>query len=269
MSDHPKTARLRADHHEIEAKLVVVSERAERILLEIAGLAEIAGDRLMPAAAQTIRDSYYDTRSADLQCADLALRIRHVDGACQVALKGKSRRVGEAVERLEIEYTWSPEAFDRIAQVLREHGIDALSAGADPGETPEKALARLGLTLIQGRETHRLRRRIVKNNTTLGEMALDHVVYRSRGRKVHHYEIELESDSSSSVPAVNEIASALIARYSPAARPWYRSKVATGVAIDRLIDRPGADVLLNRGNRISQDGYDAIERILSEELQVP
>jgi len=260
-------------NREIESKLVIVSDHAERLWLEIANFIKIAGFDLLPLEEQTIHDRYFDTDNADLARADLALRIRRVDSRTEIGLKGKSRKLDTgAIERLEAEYPWSFDGFMLVIRALYQHGIKLPAPSRFDADRAEATLTDQGLKTIQERTTHRLPRQIVAQNgqgAALGELALDHVTYRYRSRDIHHYELEVEAKSADAYPGLHVIVDALRTEYPDITLPWDHSKVATGKAIEYFDEHGDSEKLLDAQGGLTRESYNRIDRLLREKLKCP
>lgn len=254
----------RAAETEIETKLVVVSERPDEILERIAGTGELAGFSLVAMTEQSIRDVYYDTPAQLLRAADLALRVRQVNWTLTLGLKGRSRRLGAAIERLEIERPWSAAGLAEVLAALARLGV-VVGAGApgEPVDEPEAALRALGLAPFQERLTQRARREIAdRERAHLGELALDRAVFAFGRERVRHYEIEIEAPGAQALDGTAALATALLTAWPGELRPWEHSKVATGRAIEHLVATRPPALLLNRAGAPTAAAYDAMDRWL-------
>lgn len=252
------------DETEIEAKLVVVSDRADEILEHLAGAGEFGGLTLIPMTEQSIRDVYYDTPAQALRAADLALRVRQVNWTLTLGVKGRARRVGPAIERLEIERPWSGAALGEILGVLRQHGV-AIEAELppEPVHEPAPTLGAAGLVPFQERFTQRARRQIVdRERAIVGELAIDRAVFAFDAVRVRHFEIEIEAEGRQALDAVSALAAALLAAWPGELRTWDHSKVATGRAIEHVMATRPPALLLTRTGGLNAAAYDAMDRWL-------
>ena len=253
---------------EVEATLAVVAGDPEGIFESIAAWPAIAGHTLSAATVLILHDRYFDTESGALAGARFALRIRETEGARLLALKGKSRRLdGGGITRLELEGPCSAETLAAIHRTLARHGVHlpAPAAPAVDGDV-DAALRRMGLDVIQDRQTRRLLRRLHGGGgeAPLGELVLDRVDYRVGGRRLRHWEIEIESRS----PALDLAACIHVLReHDPRAlRPWDYSKVATGRALQKLCGSAPDPTWFAAPDRLSPAGYEALETILGGTL---
>ncbi|WP_169923918.1 CYTH domain-containing protein [Sulfurifustis variabilis] len=249
---------------EIESKLVVISDRTEEILEGIAATGELAGLTLVPMTEQSIRDIYFDTRSHALRAADLALRLRRVNWTSVLGLKGKSRRVAGAIERLEVERPWSADGLAEIAGLLRRYGAPVAEGATPPAvHEPEPALESLGLLPIQERLTQRARRQIVdRERAVVGELAIDRSVFVFEGSRVRHFEIEIEAAGRERFGGMAALSAALLAAWPGELRPWEHSKVATGRAIEHLMATRPPALLMGSSGGFNEAAYEAMDRWL-------
>jgi inorganic triphosphatase YgiF len=250
---------------ESELTLVICSDAPQYIADRIGQLSDIPGYKLCCAKHRSIRDSYFDTRERELKSAGWALRIREIDGALFIALKGPQEADGSGiVARLEIEDAWSPEAFDEILRELSRHGF--LTAAARKSTAmlgPFQEMEAAGFQLVQARETSRRTIDIVKlpQNVSAVEMAVDAVEYRFKIGKIRHYEVELESKSEIGPEAIRDVIRTLQATFGDELRIWPFSKLATGWALERLLQD---QLIVISGNAsLRPSDYDKIEALLS------
>jgi len=259
---------------EIEATLILMPDQVEAVLQPLRALTSIAGYRLRPGNTQRIHDLYVDTVDAALRHQDLALRVRRVDSARLIALKGKSRLRGAGeVERLELERPWSLGALAEILQALVDNGIELRppATGLADGE-PEAVLDKAGLVIVQERDTQRMLRDVFDpdqdGHQPVGELAIDESIYHLGGRDVRHDEIELEGKVPDAFPGLNTVVEALLKRFGPAVRRWEHSKLATGHAIAKLLQHD-APLVLDGSGRLQPDAYIAIDRYLKQAGATP
>lgn len=253
----------RPEETEIEIKLVVISDRTEEILERIAASGEFAGFSLVSMAEQSIRDIYFDTPAHALRAVDLALRLRRVNWTSVLGLKGKSRRVGNAVERFEVERPWSAEGLAEIARLLRQHGAPLAHDPPPVVHDPEPTLQAIDLLPFQERLTQRARREIVdRERAVVGELDIDRAVFALEGHRVRHFEIEIEATGSENLAAMAVVSEALLAAWPDELRVWEHSKVATGRAIEHLLATRPPALLLTRSGGLNGAAYDAMDRWL-------
>lgn len=256
---------MRSIEHELT--LVICSEAPESIADRIGHPSEIPGYRLRHATDHSIEDSYFDTPSRELKSQGYALRIREIDGSPFIALKGPQQANDSGiVARVEIEDVWSLEAFDEILKELSRHGIST-SVAKRPERLldPFRQMEAAGFQPIQTRETSRRTIDIVKapGNVRAAEMAVDAVVYRFQSGTIRHYEVELESKSEIGPEAIRDVMRYLQATFGNSLRLWPYSKLATGAALERLLE--DRSIVVSENASVRPSDYDKIEALLSAE----
>jgi hypothetical protein len=253
---------MRSIEHELT--LVICSEAPEVIADRIGQLSEIPGYKLCCARDRSIRDSYFDTPERELKSREWALRIREIDGSLFIALKGPQEADDSGiVERLEIEDAWSLEAFDEILRELSRHGFST-SVARKPAASPSplQEIEAAGFQRIQIRETTRRSIDIVKlpQNLRAVEMAVDAVTYRFDAGRIRHYEVELESKSEVGPGAIRGVMRHLQSAFGDELKIWPYSKLATGAALERLLqDR---SIVVNENASLHPSDYVKIEAVL-------
>ncbi|MFQ6021717.1 MAG: CYTH domain-containing protein [Acidiferrobacterales bacterium] len=76
---------------EIEITMIVCGHKPQAVLEEICALEWIGRYRVLPRAANTIRDHYFDLPDNALRTQRLALRVREISGCQWLTLKGAAR----------------------------------------------------------------------------------------------------------------------------------------------------------------------------------
>jgi inorganic triphosphatase YgiF len=248
---------------EIEGKLVVWADEADRVVEQIAALEEAAGYRLAPGPDLELTDAYFDTPGEELKRLGMALRVRdEVRGGRRLrllTLKGDARSGEDAlVERTEIERPWSEAALLAALDVLELRGaaLPGPQAKQDrpPGPTaPEEILAGLGFRLIQRRRTLRRVRNVHRPAAAeaepLAELAIDTVTFAVEGSEIHHHEVEAERKAAGGERAAIAVLRFLSERFVGRLRPWPHPKLAIGqalLALHRQGELPG--MVDDRGN---------------------
>jgi inorganic triphosphatase YgiF len=251
-------------NREVEAKLVIRSERPREIAREIASLAAVGRFRLVARGTLALRDSYFDTEDGDLRRAGASLRIRAVDGERWITLKGPAERDAESgtVERDETELPWSREALHRVVAALSALGVDLPSGreGAG-GDDPVAALRALGLRPVQDRATERRVRDVLaeEGGDPVAELVVDSVRYQLDGREVWHHEVEVEAKGRNGGKVVRAVAAALRERFPDTLRPWTRGKLSTGRVLERLLRSRELEGLLGPDGSLTPAAYDRID----------
>lgn len=256
---------VQAKPRETEAALVIHSNKAEAIAKEIASLHALGKYRLERQETQEIRDVYFDTPDGELQEQQLALRIRQVGGKFLITLKGASALSDwGGRERIEIEMPWSRQALTQILEALRDRDIEVaeLYKGFSRAK-PVETMTRLGFRVVQDRKTRRQVRDVVRDDesrdTVLAEMAIDSVTYRFGRQVVRLHEIEIESKAKGKTASLADVVNTLVGKYKPTLRMW-ESKLATGRAIQELLEDGALDKLVDQNNNLKPAAYDVIER---------
>ncbi|MFT7671053.1 MAG: inorganic triphosphatase YgiF [Planctomycetota bacterium] len=252
---------------EIEAKLVVISTDREAVFSELREVSSFAGLAARPFSERFLTDRYFDLPNAQLASHGCALRLRRqAEGEVVrtiMTFKGALRsETGLGTERAEIEAEWSAEIMLEIIAELREMGIHVVDASLTANQTPRDALAELGFSLIQQRQTKRLATDLDRGAGPVAELALDHVTYGSGPVRIDHYELEVEALGGTDATEVNRIATELLHGRPGDLRPWKLSKTAVGRALEELQAEDGLGEVLT-GNQLSSAGYDLLERRLA------
>jgi len=249
---------------ELEATLVVCATDPEKVVAEIANLTSLADFRLKETHALRMRDIYFDTVDSALRERGWGLRVRTIGSNQWLTFKGSATATQwGAVAYTEMEWEWSGEAFSKVLMELGKIGVSLtvmheIFDYADPVAT----MKRLGLEIIQDRETFRQAREVfykfAEEAYALAELVLDSVTYRFQGSDILHYELEIEARQPDACHSMVEIEEALFAIWGPVLRKWVHSKLATGWAIERLLG-VGAlqDAVHNR--KLTSGAYDEIE----------
>jgi hypothetical protein len=250
---------------ETEIALAICADDAARIAKKIAARRTLGAYQLVPRPTQKIRDVYFDTRDQSLQKRKLALRIRELNGDALIALKGPSRANADGVpERLEIEARWSRTALTRVLRELCAHGIVVEMAQRDfAREEPHATLARLGFGVIQDRTTRRQIRHVIPRTAPSkivdAELAIDAVTYRFGTQRVRLREIEIEARRAHA--RIGDLVRHLETLFQPALRQWY-GKLATGLAIQALLEQGARQELLDDKNNLTPAAWDRLAREL-------
>ncbi|MCI0475186.1 MAG: CYTH domain-containing protein [Anaerolineales bacterium] len=250
---------------ETEIALAICADDAARIAKKIAALRALGTYRLEPQKTQKIRDVYFDTRDQLLQKQKLALRIRDLNGKVLIALKGPShKKANGAQERLEIEAAWSRDALARVVRELDARDIEIEMARRDFARAdPMATLARLGFHVVQARTTRRQVRNVVPRDASSkivhAELAIDAVTFRFGNQRVRLHEIEIESKRAHA--RLGDLVRHLETMFEPALRLWH-GKLATGRAIQALLEKGALQELLDDKNNLTPRALDRISRNL-------
>jgi inorganic triphosphatase YgiF len=256
---------------EVEAALIAASDDAGGLARRLAALRELNGYLLSPRPEERIADDYLDTADARLGTKRVALRVRLLDGAARLTLKGPTERRGVATSRrLELEQPWSAAAAGRALRALANLDIRlARRTASRAWRNPEDFVSALGLVHVQRRETLRkprdVRDRGGASDAPLAELALDTVSYRIGRRKVRLFEVEIEAKRKEGVAAASRVAGLLIERWGGGLRAWKHSKLATGLALDALERDGKLAALLSPAGWLTPKGIDLLARRLARE----
>ncbi|HEX2188261.1 MAG TPA: CYTH domain-containing protein [Longimicrobiaceae bacterium] len=249
---------------EVEAKLIVVSERPREVVERVAALGSLAGRRLVDRGEQRLRDVYHDTPGGELVRRRAAVRLRHGDGGVRLTLKAEGRavRAGTA-DRLEVEAAWSAAALERVAAALEGLGVGLPRPASADGE-PGEVLARMGLVVVQDRVTVRRVRDVLPpgagGGAPLAELVVDSVGY--VGGRAWHHEVEVEARGEEGAAALEELEDALAGLFAGELRAWPHSKQATGKAVEALLAGPGGEGLVGPGGDLVPAAYERIDAYL-------
>ena len=253
---------------EIEATLMVYSPEPQVILSQISALTSVAVYELLPAGIRLIRDSYLDTGDDALQAGRLALRVREIDSTYLLTLKGPGHTTDSlGVAREEIEEEWSLDAFSQVMSELADRGIsirkpNQKSERADPLEVAGSA----GFKVVQERETRREIRNLVlsgdKAEEILAELAIDSVVYRFMDREFRLHEVEVELKGKGDGAVLRDVVQGLRSMWEHELRDWPHSKLATGKAIEQLLESGELQGMIDKHDHLHREAYNQIDDFL-------
>jgi CYTH domain len=245
-------------HPEYELVLMVRSCEPAAVLEKVSGLASLGNFRLKARETENIRDVYFDTPDHSLSRRRLNLRLRYLTNVVRITLKqSPGLLTRNRNERREIELDWSFASLSKILKEISDRGIRLQSA--DPGESdPRDALKKLGLVVIQDRETKRKPREVVSvRGEILAEVAIDSVTYHFEGANIVIDEVEVESKSKNGKAAADEVVENLALAFGPELQRWRSGKLSTGLKIEKLLRNGRLDGLLQEG-RLKMDAYDLL-----------
>jgi inorganic triphosphatase YgiF len=259
MSDQPR---------EVEGVLLVSADDQEGAGRRVGALERVDRFELRPRPTQRIRDVYLDTGDGDLAGAQVAFRVRELDGRPLLTLKANPVRSGLAAERLELEAPWSAEALQSMLEELRRHGVQLPDPpeGIGAGE-PLADLAGLGLHPTQRRHTTRTPRDVRERGTDGGpvaELTIDDVAYQLPAGTARLLEVEVEAKGGGGLETVQALLGALAEVLSDALRPWPYGKLATGRAVEQLLAAGRLEGLLDPSGRISPAAHDQLADYLAQ-----
>ncbi len=252
------------ENKELEAKFVVISEKPQQIIDKLLHIKAISGYDLSPKKNFEIRDIYFDDDFQRLKKSQLALRIRILEGEIYITLKGKPTFSSwGAIERLEVELPWSPNALNKIFEILNEKNIP-LERSADnfSNEDPILTLERCGLQVVHDRESYRRTFNIsssVNRSQYLVELVVDTVKFHIGKQIILHHEIELETLSSEGITILKELVHTLHEQFYPEIQIWKYSKLESGIAIELLYKNKKLQKYIKGDGNLFPGGYKEIE----------
>ena len=252
---------------EVELSLVITADDPESVLRRLARLREVGSYVLHARGSDRIVDHYFDTPDGALRKQGLALRLRMLDGATLIGLKGPRRSASTRTEdRLELEGPFSSEAVEEVARRIGGGRPVAGSTDVDSADPDAILEAALGVGLIQRRETVRLLRDVADarepSGPVLAELALDRVRFEVGSREVRHYEIEIEAKRTGrGTSAARAIAAELVTRHPDELAEWPYGKLPTGKAIEQLL-ADGKLAELGPDGALTFRAYEQIRRYL-------
>ncbi len=248
---------------EVEVVLMITSADQGSTAEEAAGLTSVGSFELRASGRKRIHDVYFDTEDGRLRGRRMNLRVRVVDGERVITLKRSAGRfTWRRDERQELELPWSQESLRNVASELKGLGIQgAFRFEPDPVET----MKRLGLVVLQDRETDRRLRDVASTDRPAGvlaELAIDGVVYHFRSGDLHLFELELEARSEEGRRSLEVLREGLRERLGSSVQAWKWGKLATGRVIERLLMNGELEGLVD-GGRLMPAAFERIERALA------
>jgi hypothetical protein len=253
---------------ETEATLVVCSEDPASVAEKIACLTSIGNYTLESRGVTEFNDTYF---LGGTLLQGFAVRIRDAGHQVLVALKGPPTKTDwGAVQRPEIEAPWSQEA---VRQIMEEIGGETAATPVNDCDfeqaSPLEILERLGLYVVQARETRRQVRDVlvsVKGSVeVIAELVIDAVIYHFGVQDVRHYEVEVEEKRPGHVDEIREVLDYIIADFGTRLREWDQDKLSTGMAIEQLLLRGEMDGLFTDENALIPAAYDKLDLYFSTE----
>jgi inorganic triphosphatase YgiF len=253
------------DGREAEAVLMVVSDDPAAVHSKIARLDTIADMALGPITEFEADDSYFDTPAHTLSERGLALRLRRLGDRTLVGLKGEEEWTEKSVLRLELEASWSSNAFADVLHELGFRNIRFTAPGfAISGKDPAEVLGAIGLVPIQTRHLVRSARPVLGGNgETVGELASDIVTQEIGGTSVVYREIEVEASDASNASGVSQLSDRLLADFPDDLRNWSHSKLANGAALERLARTGALAGLVGADGQLTGAGIEALAKELT------
>jgi len=263
---------------EMEATLIICSQDPEEVAQKIVALTEIKNYRLLPQKPKTIHDIYFDKHDPKsekgdfiLEAKKMALRVREIGATHLITLKGPSKKTDwGGIERPEMERLWCKDAVTSVLKETKHKKLKKLQLSEDfDRKQPRDVMIGLSLKVVQDRETLRQIRNVVAldddDSPIFGEMAIDSVTYTFGKQKILHYEVELESKMRDGANVVKAVSENLVKMFEPALRRWDYGKLATGKAIEKLLDEGALEGLVDGKNKLKLSAYDKIDEYLKKD----
>ncbi|MFH0960868.1 MAG: methylated-DNA--[protein]-cysteine S-methyltransferase [Pseudomonadota bacterium] len=250
---------------EIEAKLIIFANYPG-VIKEISTLDSISDLKLGPICEDVFEDTYFDLPGGVLSGVKWAVRSRRYHDKEIMAFKGPALGTEEgALERPEHEIDWDFDSPQKISSFLENLKISVNFSPAGDFLNPEKFLQTGGFYVIQRRQTTRITRKVFAkgNPNPVAEMAIDSVLFTVGPRRLHHYEIEIESLSQFDHSPIKEALSFLIERFSSSVTPWKYDKLTTvGVIIEMI--KSGTLQGISSYEYLEKSAYDQVLARLEE-----
>lgn len=249
---------------EIEATVVICDEDPERISADIEGLEALGTYRFSRRGRTTIEDVYFDSPDGILKETGWALRIRRTDDVWLLTAKGPGHRPMDGVAvRNELESPWSREGLSRVLPALPLVGERRIVVSCIESD-PVSSLVGSGLVRIHHRTTRRHTADLSKSlsGNVYAELAVDRVTYRFPSGPILHWEVEIEAKGKGNSATVSEMMRNLLMIYGGSLRKWDYGKLATGSAVQRLIEEGSIENLIGSDRRLLPGAYDLIEALL-------
>lgn len=221
---------------ETEAKLVIVSQNPEKLKAEITGLSSLAQFPLEHAQEITFQDLYFDSPDRGLSKRKWALRLRQYPDCEKIAMKGPALQHDDgSLSRPELETGSDTQALVRISKLAVDIGVNLDVGKLSRNLGAETSLKRMGLEIIQKRNTRRTTRVILDPEKTkpIGELAFDEVSFSAGAQDFKHYEIEIESWEGPEFTLIKDAIQFLKKQFGTSLMAWSIDKLTTvGIICD-------------------------------------
>ena len=244
-----------SSHAEYELVLMVRSLNPASVMEKISELTSLGDYRLVRNGIENLRDLYFDTPDHSLSRRRLNLRLRYLGSLARITLKqSPGLLTRNRNERRETELDWSPSSLSKIMEAISSRGIRLETNASGVGD-PTDSMKKLGLIVIQDRETKRASRGIVSvEGATLAELAIDSVTYHFAVGDIMLDEVEVEAKSKNGQEVVDEVAQYLTRMFGPELQRWKSGKLSTGMKIEKLLDNGRLKGMIEEG-RLKQEAY--------------
>ncbi len=252
---------------ETETTLRLTSGERQETLRKLQTLEKIGPYLLLNPRRETVRDRYLDTPGNRLKKTRYALRIRQIDEALHITLKGPSTRNDDGSRsRLEIELPFTSEATARVFRELASRGV-RLRGDWNCTEPPsrEDLLDGARLAPFQERVMIRETRDLVEKEADadpIAEMVIDQVAYRPGGLECRHAEMEIELKPGCDPAHLGPAARLFLDRFRDRLVLWFHGKLAIGLALEQLFKDGLQPGLLDDHHWLTEEAYRRIRRPL-------
>jgi adenylate cyclase class IV len=218
--------------------VLIVKGNGESFFEKLGKMDTIWKFRLRAGSHKIIRDTYFDSPEHSLLRNEANLRLRESDGQTLVTAKLASKTDRNGVSsRKEIELPWSVDALTTISRKL-DLGIPGITKlDVSSRDAPRQQLKKIGLQIIQERETVRDTREIFdeKDGSVVAELALDRVVYHFGNRSIPIFEIEVEAKSDTGSKTLKSVRKQIESLNRDYLASWKHGKFITGRAVEKLL----------------------------------
>lgn len=220
--------------------------------------------RLRAGSHKIIRDTYFDSPERNLLRDEASLRLRESDGQTFVTAKLASKTDRNGVSsRMEIELPWSVDALITIGRKLELEISGIAKLDVSSREDPRRQLEKIGLQIIQERETVRDTKEIFdeKDGSVVAELALDRVMYHFGNRSISIFEIEIEARSDTGSKTLKSVRKQIESLSRDYLTGWKHGKFITGRAVEKLLREGKLEDIGDHG--LKPSALKKIDRLIS------
>ena len=241
--------------------MAIVSDVADQIIRDIAGLSHISNYAFRDRATDTVEEQCFDTTGGDLREKALELLRRRIGSKALIKLGPLSQdEEGNDSQKTEFLHPWTGEGLRVVIERLHAHGI-AVNQPAPSFHHMEALdqMTRLGFTVIQDRTTHRRVRDIFclneRGTQVKAEFVLESVTYAFLGTTIRHHQVGFKSRTPDGPFVVAAILDMFSDIYKDALRAWNKSTSMTGAAIEMLL-KEGDLGAMGKSQSLPSSAYD-------------
>lgn len=250
---------------ETEIKFLITNSIAQGVMEEIIRSRPQGWVWTTPLKELTIHDTYFDTRTKDLQKSKWGLRVRSKGQEEFITLKGPAVVTPSgALERPEFEDRLDDRSMRIVLERIRSLGVNIISGSADLSNARD-CLESLGMAPVQKRETFRMLRQIglKDSQNPIAEMVVDTVRYEIAELAVIHVEVEIESTRGIPAEDFDRLLDVIKTRLPVGAREWKVDKLALGFLLDEFHQQGILGEIIDSNHRLLEKSYDLITSSLS------